>query len=97
MRNWPRTFLQYIEARKAELLGQKEDLYTLMRREIEDVFAKIKEFKAAIAEVVELGLVDRELTYDDEEDLASLGSDNNQNQSPGEPEDDEAAALEAQR
>lgn len=44
--------MSYIEERKNELLDQKEDLYTLMRREIEDVFSKIKEFRAAIADAV---------------------------------------------
>ena len=53
MRNWPRTFMEYIEQRKSELLDQKEDLYTLMRREIEEVFSKVTEFRAAIADAVE--------------------------------------------
>jgi hypothetical protein len=100
MRNWPRTFLQYIEQRKSELLGQKEDLYTLMRREIEEVFAKIQEFRAAIADAVEQGLVEQELSYDDEDvDLDSLGAGSDaESLAPGEAaEADEAKRLEALR
>ena len=87
MRNWPRTFMQYIEQRKSELLDQKEDLYSLMRKEIEEVFSKIKEFRQAIADAVEQGLVEKELSYDDE-DLDSLG---------GGSDEDRAAAGERVR
>lgn len=110
MRNWPRTFLQYIEERKAALLDQKEDLYTLMRREIEDVFAKIKEFREAIAEAVGQGLVEKALSYDGEDDgLGSLGGGSDAGSAPGHAGDgentaedaagdeDEAQKLEAQR
>ena len=48
IRNWPRTFKQYIEERKQELLDKKEDLYKEMSKEIEEVFEKIKGFKETI-------------------------------------------------
>lgn len=48
IRNWPRTFKQYIEERKQELLAKKEDLYKEMSKEIEEVFEKIKGFKETI-------------------------------------------------
>ena len=37
IRNWPRTFKQYIEARKQALLAQKEELHKEMSKEIEEV------------------------------------------------------------
>lgn len=46
---------------------KKEDLYKEMSKEIEDVFEKIKGFKDTIREVLSKGLVDKELSYDDEE------------------------------
>mmetsp|Transcript_42575 Transcript_42575/g.65310 ORF Transcript_42575/g.65310 Transcript_42575/m.65310 type:complete len:203 (+) Transcript_42575:1608-2216(+) len=52
IRNWPRTFKQYIEDRRKELLAQKDDLYKEMSKEIEEVFEKIKGFKETIAEVM---------------------------------------------
>ena len=67
IRNWPKTFKLYIDDRKKELLDQKEDLYKEMSKEIEDVFEKIKGFKETIQEVLSKGLVDKELSYDDEE------------------------------
>jgi len=70
MRNWPRTFMQYIEERKAELLAQKDELYKEMRREIEEVFERVKEFRQTIEEALEQGLVEKELTYDAEEDMS---------------------------
>ena len=38
-----------------------------MSREIDDVFDKIKGFKETIQDVLTKGLLDKELTYDDEE------------------------------
>ena len=76
IRNWPRTFKQYIIERRQELLAQKDDLYKEMSKEIDEVFEKIKGFKETIAEVLLQGLVEKELTYDAEEDLDldSMGS-----------------------
>ena len=76
IRNWPRTFKQYIEERRQELLAKKDDLYKEMSKEIEEVFEKIKGFKETIHEVLVQGLVERELTYDAEDDgsLDSMGS-----------------------
>ena len=74
IRNWPRTFKQYIEEKKEELLAKKDDLYKEMSKEIEGVFEKITGFQETIKEVVKKGLVDKELTYDSEGEQ-SLGSD----------------------
>jgi len=73
IRNWPRTFKQYIEEKKEDLLAKKDDLYKEMSKEIEGVFEKITGFQETIKEVVTRGLVDKELTYDSEGDQ-SLGS-----------------------
>ena len=44
IRNWPRTFKQYIEEKKEDLLKKKDDLYQQMSKEIEAVFEKIRGF-----------------------------------------------------
>jgi len=96
IRNWPRTFMQYIEERKAELLAQKDDLYKEMRREIEEVFERVTEFRRTIAEVLEQGLVEEGLAYDAEEDLSLDGSDASGPEVVDEAAE-EAKRLEAQR
>lgn len=73
IRNWPRTFKQYIEDRRKELLAKKDDLYQEMRKEIDEVFEKIKGFKDIIQEVLIKGLVEKEVSYD-QEDNDSLDS-----------------------
>jgi hypothetical protein len=47
-----------------------------MKKEIDDVFEKIKSFKEVIGEVLVVGLVDRDLTYDpeDNESVDSMDS-----------------------
>jgi hypothetical protein len=41
-----------------------------MRREIEEVFEKVREFRATIAGILErAGLVEKELTEDDDDDM----------------------------
>ena len=82
IRNWPRTFKQYIEERKQELLDKKEDLYKEMSKEIEEVFEKIKGFKETIQEVLVQGLVERELTYDDEDNESSGSDQSGEQQAP---------------
>lgn len=96
IRNWPRTFLHYLEGRRAELLGQKADLHARMQGEIDDVFARIAEFRAGIAEAVEQGLTEKELSYDDEDlDLASLGEGSQAEGSSGAAEEEEEADEDA--
>jgi hypothetical protein len=74
--NWPKTFMQYIEERKQELLAQREELYKQMRREIDIVFEKVKEFRSTIQQILDNeGLVEKEDTEDeDDESLDSNGS-----------------------
>jgi hypothetical protein len=58
-----------------ELLAQKDELYSHMAKEIEMVFQKIANFEKIIEETLLKGLVDKELTYDDENDDDDSGSD----------------------
>lgn len=95
IRNWPRTFMQYIDERKAELLAQKDELYREMGREIEEVFDKVKEFRETIAEALAQGLVEKELSYDAEDDM-SQDSDAS-GPAPVDPAEEEAKRLEQQR
>jgi DNA-binding transcriptional MerR regulator len=76
MRNWPRTFKQYIEERRQELLAKREDLYKEMSKEIEEVFQKIRGFKDTIKTVLAKGLNEAELEYDaeDEPSVDSMAS-----------------------
>ena len=98
IRNWPRTFRQYIEDRKAELLAKKDDLYQEMSKEIEEVFEKIKGFKDVIMEVLEQGLVEKELSYNDEEEQSiGAGSENEGEKKPLNEEEEEAKRQEEQR
>jgi hypothetical protein len=75
MRNWPRTFKQYIDKRRGELLAKRDSLYKEMSEEIEKVFVRIRGFKTSIAEILKQGLQEATLEYNDEEpDLDSDGS-----------------------
>lgn len=56
MRNWPRTFKQYIDDRKEELLEQKKDLCRQMEDEIKAVKVKIEGYQTNISEVLQIGL-----------------------------------------
>jgi hypothetical protein len=57
IRSWPREFRAYIERRRVDLLSKKDSLYQEMSVEIEDIFGKIRMFKATIQEVLGKGLV----------------------------------------
>lgn len=75
MRNWPRTFKQYIEERRQQLLAKREELYQEMSEEIEEVFQEIRGFKDTIKAVLKKGLDKAELEYDAEEpDADSMAS-----------------------
>ena len=76
MRNWPRTFRQFIDDRRAELLAKKDELYKEMSKEIDDVFKKIKGFRSTINEVLVQGLKDKmDDVPDSADDDISLGDD----------------------
>ena len=77
MRNWPRTFKQYIDERKQQLLAKREELARDMRMKIEGVFKEIEKFRATIAAVLGKGLTPVELEYDAELEpsVGSVGSD----------------------
>ena len=79
IRNWPKTFKQYIEQRREQLLEKKQELYQEMSKEIEEVKEKIKGFGKEIKELLLQGLMDRELTYDEQDD--DLDSDASQKES----------------
>lgn len=57
IRNWPRSFNQWIQLRKEQLLDQKRKLIEEMKEETNNVFRKMLEFKTQIKEVLKLGLV----------------------------------------
>jgi len=98
IRNWPRTFKQYIEERRHQLLAKKEDLYKEMSKEIEEVFEKIKSFKETIQEVLVQGLVDKPLSYDAEDDQLSESNESlgEKNAASVDKEDEEGAQEAAQ-
>jgi len=57
LRNWPKTFREYIERRKLELLSRKDSLSEAMQAEIGEIFNQIGSFKQALLEVLSEGLV----------------------------------------
>lgn len=95
MRNWPRTFKQYIDERKQQLLAKREELARDMRTEIAGVFEDIEKFKTTISQVLEKGLTPVELEYDEELE-ADVGSEGSE-EKPGShsAEEEEAADAEA--
>jgi len=98
IRNWPRTFKQYIEERRQALLAQKDELYKEMSKEIAEVFDKITGFKETIAEVLIQGLLEQELSYDaeDNESFDSMAS-GDKKAAALTAEEEEAKRLEQQR
>jgi hypothetical protein len=98
IRNWPRTFKQYIEERRQALLAQKDELYKEMSKEIAEVFDKIAGFKETIAEVLIQGLLEQELSYDaeDDESFDSMAS-GDKKAAALTAEEEEAKRLEQQR
>ncbi len=71
-----------------------------MSKEIEDVFEKIKGFKETIQNVLSKGLVDKELSYDDEEKASAGDSDGagSDKKAPSlNQEEEEAKRLEQQK
>ena len=94
IRNWPRTFKQYILDRQKQLLAKKDDLYKEMQKEIEETKQKIEGFKETIKELLEKGLLTHEMSYDAEndDDLDSMDS-----QEKKEPSPEELAAKEAEK
>jgi hypothetical protein len=66
-----------------------------MKKEIDEVFEKIKGFKEVIGEVLVVGLVDRDLTYD-AEDNESVDSMDSQKNKKKEISKEEQAAKDAE-
>ena len=66
IRNWPRSFNQWIQLRKEQLLDQKRKLIEEMKEETNNVFRKMLEFKTQIKEVLKLGLVKLSIDERDE-------------------------------
>jgi hypothetical protein len=97
MRNWPRTFKQYIEERREELLAKREDLAKEMSKEIEEVFEKIRGFEDTIAEVRCQGLLDAELEYDAEDEPSVDSMASGEKPRSLNAEEQAAKALEAQK
>ena len=66
-----------------------------MSKEIEEVFEKIKGFKDTIYEVLIQGLLERELTYDDEDNVSSGSDQSGEKEAMSvDKEEDEAKRLE---
>lgn len=66
IRNWPRSFNQWIQVRKEQLLDQKRKLIDEMKEETNQVFLKMLDFKKQIKEVLKMGLV--KLTVEEREE-----------------------------
>jgi hypothetical protein len=56
LRNWPKTFRDYIERRKLELLSKKDNLFEAMSEDIAKIFNQIKMFQEQLGDVLKRGL-----------------------------------------
>jgi hypothetical protein len=57
IRNWPRSFTEFIERRRTELMSRKENLFKEMNNDISHIHLQISRFEATVTSLLEEGLV----------------------------------------